>query len=205
LAFVLSAHPHPDGALTDTDPDPPAAINNTLVGDTVYEHCAGASVTVTAVFAIVIVPLFGVVEVFAATERLTVPEPVPEATSDPTQEAALLTVHAHPAGAVTPTGLVPPDAGNATLVPESEYVHGTPASVTVTGLFAIVSVPVCETEDVFGAIVALIVPEPVPLATLSVIHGTRLEAVQLHDDPVVTAMATVPPLDAGERTVGETT
>jgi hypothetical protein len=124
---VLAVQPHPDGVFTAAVALPPDAFTDTVIGETVYEHGTPASVTVTALSAMVTMPLCAVVEAFAATDRFTVPGPVPFATSNPIHPDALLTIHPHPAGVVTETGLVPPEAENPTLVDESAYVHGTPA------------------------------------------------------------------------------
>jgi hypothetical protein len=68
-------------------------------------------------------PLCAVVDEFAATDRFTVPGPEPFDTSNPIHTGALLTLQPHPGGAVTETGLVPPDAENPTVVDESAYVQ----------------------------------------------------------------------------------
>jgi hypothetical protein len=149
-------------------------------------------------------PLSDVVEEFAATDRLTAPGPVPFDTSNPIHPDALLTLQPHPAGVATVTGLVPPDAENPTVFGEIAYVHGTPASVTVTALFAMLSAPDCVTEEVFGVTDALTVPEPVPPPTLRLIHGARLDAVHVHVGPVVTEIGIVPPLATVESCIGET-
>jgi hypothetical protein len=201
---VLAVQPHPDGVFTAAIALPPDAFNDTLIGETIYEHAAPASVTFTALFAIVTLPLCAVVEAFAATDRFTVPGPVPFATSNPIHPDALLTIHAHPAGVVTETGLVPPEAGNPTLVDEIAYVHGTPASVTLTAAFAMLSVPARATEELFGVTVAVTVPEPVPPPTLRLIHDARLDAVQVHVGPVVTEIGTAPPPAAVDAARGET-
>jgi hypothetical protein len=73
-----------------------------------------ASVTVKVLPPIVNVPLRGDVVVFAAAENPTVPLPDPDAPDVTVSQLVLLelAVHAHPAGAVTPTLPVPPDAGS---------------------------------------------------------------------------------------------
>jgi hypothetical protein len=78
-------------------------------------------VTVNVLPPIVSVPLTGDVVVFAAAENPTVPLPDPDAPEVTVSQLALLelAVHAHPAGAVTPTLPVPPAAGSDCVVVES--------------------------------------------------------------------------------------
>jgi hypothetical protein len=70
--------------------------------------------TVNVLPPIVSVPVMGDVVVFAAAENPTVPLPDPDAPDVIVSQLVLLelAVHAHPAGAVTPTLPVPPAAGS---------------------------------------------------------------------------------------------
>jgi hypothetical protein len=84
------------------------------VVESAYVHGCAASVTVNVLPAMVIVPLSGDAVVFAAAEKATVALPVPDAPDVTVSQLVLLdvAVHAHPAGAVTPTLPVPPAAGS---------------------------------------------------------------------------------------------
>jgi hypothetical protein len=57
---------------------------------------------------------------------------------------------------------------------------------------------------VLRATVKVTVPLPEPLGVETVIHGTALDAVQVHPVVVVTASACVPPVSATVAVVGET-
>jgi len=67
VALLVAVHPQPVPAVTATLAAPPAAVALGFVGDTPNAHAA-ACVTVTVWPATVIVPVRGLVTVFAATE-----------------------------------------------------------------------------------------------------------------------------------------
>ena len=90
--------------------------------------------------------------VLAATEKLDVPEPVPDVpVVIVTQDTPLDAVHAQPAVVVTATEPAPPSPANDRLVGEIEYEHGVAACVTVRVEPAIVRVPVRLTVAGFAA------------------------------------------------------
>lgn len=102
--MLTAVHEHPAGAETLVVLDSPAAAAIRLVGDSVNVQPTPACVTVNGCPAIVIVPLRGVVAVFAEMLYPTVPLPEP---LDPLEtaihEALLAAVHAQPVPAVTVT------------------------------------------------------------------------------------------------------
>lgn len=138
----------------------------------------GASVTVTVDPAIVSV-LLRVPLVLAATLKVTIPLPPPEAPEVIIiHVTGLAAVHVHPLGAETVTEPKnPPDPDRNALVLRL-YVHGAPACVTGSARPAIVSVPVRGIDDGFAVIekatVWLPVPEP-PLVMTS--QSESLDAV----------------------------
>jgi hypothetical protein len=110
-ATLLSAsHAHPAGAVTVLFPNPPSAETAWVVGVMVIAQTLGAYwVTVNAVPAIVTVPVRVAVPVFAATVKVTLPVPFPEAPAMMAIHAALaLAVHAQPEPAVTVLPPSPP-------------------------------------------------------------------------------------------------
>ena len=118
-ALLLAVHAQPAPALTVLLPVPPWLLNVWLVGDVEYEQAAPACVTLNVVPAIVSVPLRLVIAVFAATVKLVLPGPDPEAPLVTViHDALLLAVHAQPAPAVTALELVPPAAVNDWLAGE---------------------------------------------------------------------------------------
>jgi hypothetical protein len=90
--------------------------------------------------------------VLAATEKLDVPEPVPEVpVVIVTQVAPLDAVQAQPAVVVTATDPDAPPTATDRLVGEMENAQAVPACVTVSVKPAIVTVPVRLAVAVFAA------------------------------------------------------
>jgi hypothetical protein len=126
-------HAQPAGAVTLTDPDPPAAGTAAFGGATENVQPTAAWLIVKVRPAIVIVPCRGVGVVFAAAENDTVPLPLPLAppVTDSHAGAPVTAVQAQPPGAVTD---VEPLTGAAEIerpAGEIEYVHGAADCVTV--------------------------------------------------------------------------
>ena len=118
LLVVLHAQVLP--VVTATATLSPAAGEVRLVGAIVNVHGAPAWLTVYVWPAMVSVPVRGVVAVFAAIEKPTVPLPDPAAPEVIVSQAALLAaVQAQPAAALTPTVRVDVVATTETLVPDS--------------------------------------------------------------------------------------
>ena len=145
-----------------------------------------------------------------STTKPTVPFPLPvppEATL--IHEALVAAVHAHPAGAVTPTEPGPPRAVSEALLAPSVYVHvgvGAAAWLTVNVWLAIVIVPL-RAAPVFAATVKPTDPLPVPLApAVTVIHDALLTAfhVQLAVDGVTVIAVPAPPVAAIDSLFGAT-
>lgn len=113
VALLVVLHVQPEAAVTEVPPEPPAAPKDWLVDEMLYEQLAFACVTVNVAPAIVSVPLRLVMAVLAATVKLVLPGPDPEAPLVTViHDALLLAVHAQPAPAVTALELVPPAAVN---------------------------------------------------------------------------------------------
>jgi hypothetical protein len=132
-ALLLALHAQPAPAVTALVPVPPAAENDWLAGEMLYEQLAAACVTANVVPAIVSDPLRLVVAVFAATLNPTLPDPDPDAPLVTViHDALLLALHAQPVAAVTLLLPVPPAAvkdwlegeidGSQTTVPPKENV-----------------------------------------------------------------------------------
>jgi hypothetical protein len=119
-ALLAAVQLHPAGAVTVTEPVPPAAgIVNTPV-DSVYVHDAPACVTATVFPATVRVALRDEVAVFAeaATFNVPLPDPLPPLVTV-SHVALLAAVHVHPVGAVTVTEPLPPPATMFSVVADS--------------------------------------------------------------------------------------
>ena len=145
-------------------------------------------VSVTARPAIVAVALRGTVPVFAATENVTAPLPLPAAPAvmfshaDPSDAD-----HVQPPGAVTENVTGPPVRATACATGDTEYVHGAPAWVTPRASPAIVIVALRLAVVPFAATVNATVPLPLPLAPLVIaIHDAVSEAVHPHPAGAVT-------------------
>ena len=120
----------------------------------------------------VMVPLRGVVEVFAATTNATVPLPDPVAVPVTLIHATLLVaVQLHPDVALIVNEPLPPAAGTDCDVGEMAYVHDAvfAACVTDTTWPAIMIVPVRCDVPVLGATLNVIAPFPDPLGELVIV------------------------------------
>lgn len=213
-ALLDAVQAHVDPALTATEPVPPDAAADALVGLIEYVH-AGAGVTAACVTvkvrpAIVNVPVRAA-PVLAATVKAVDPLPLPAAPEVTVIQGTLLAaVHAHPAAAVTVTGVpVPPGAAMCWLVASSAKVQvdvgdADPAWLTVNVRPAIAAVPERPLVLLFAATLYDTAPLPLPLALeVIVIHVSPLVAVHAH--PAWLAMLIVPlvPLTGTESVVGE--
>jgi hypothetical protein len=197
-ALLTAVHAQPVVVVTLVLPVPPGATAFSEVGETVNTHGAASCVTVTVWPATVSVPVRELVDVFAATLKLTVPLPLPLAPAVTVIHAALLVaVHAQPVVVVTLVLPVPPAATAFSEVADNVKVQGTPACVTVNVCPATVSVPVRELVEVLAAMLKLTVPLPDPLApAVTVIHAALLTAVHAQPVVVVTFVPPVPPAAA---------
>jgi hypothetical protein len=105
-------------------PVPPEARSDWLTGEMVYEQVP-VWVTVNALPAAVTMPTRVVAVVLAATVKVTVPFPDPDAPPVTAIHVTLLAaVHAHPAAVVTVLVPVPPDATNDPLVGDIDHTQG---------------------------------------------------------------------------------
>lgn len=146
--------------------------------------------------AIASVPVRCEVLALGATLKLAVPLPLPlEPPVTVIQLAAVVVVHEHPAGAVTVAEPVPPPATTVWLSGATEYVHGTPAWVTVKVCPPTEIVPVrCEMVP-FAATLNDTVPFPFPVAPpVTVIQAALLVALHVHPDTADTVNDPVPPV-----------
>lgn len=124
-APLVADQPHPVVVVTARLAGPPPAATACVEGEMVNVQFAPDWVTVNVCPAMVSVPVRGVVAVVAATAKLTVPIPEPEALEVTDSQDALLTaLHAHPDPAVTARLALPPGAANDCVVVEIEGAHG---------------------------------------------------------------------------------
>ena len=207
--LLAAVHVHPLDVVTDTEPVPPFAANDCEFGEMEYVHeVAPDWDTVNVLPAIVMVPVRELVLEFAATEKETVPFPLPLAPPVTLIHAPLFeaAVHVHPLEAVTDTEPVPPFEVNDCEVGEMEYEQDVaPDCVTVKVLPAIVMDPVRELVLELDATLYETVPFPLPLAPpLTLIHPALFEAA-VHVQPlvVVTETEPVPPFGANDCEDGE--
>jgi hypothetical protein len=146
---------------------------------------------------IVTVPLRAA-PVFPATDRSTVPLPVPDAPFTIVIHGAFgVVVHPHVVpDAVTAIDTGPPGSPTFCEVGLIEIVHGggAPACVTVNVRPAIVIVPLRAAVPLFAATLNCTLPLPVPeLPPVMVIHETADDAVQPQLLPALTPTLPVPP------------
>ena len=197
VALLVAVHAHPGVAVIRMGvPAPPAALMVWDAWSSEYEHAAAAWVTVNVCPAIVRVPVRGVPSGLAATEKFTVPFPVPLPGVTPVIHVALLVaVHAHPGVAVIRMGVpAPPAALNDWDAWSSEYEQPAASWVTVNVWLATVRVPVRETPFGLAATEKFTVPFPVPLPGVTpVIHETLLVAVHAHPGVAVITMGVPAP------------
>jgi uncharacterized membrane protein len=134
--------------------------------------------------------------VLAATEKLTVPLPVPVAPAVMVIQASLLVaVQAQPAAAVTLVEPAPPAAAMVWLAGLMENVQPDPCE-TEKVCPATVIVPV-RAGPVLAAAEKLTVPSPLPLApAVMVIQASLLVAVQVQPAAAVTLVEPAPPAAA---------
>jgi hypothetical protein len=179
----------PDVVTTANVPVEPVAGAFTLVGVTEKLHAAPFWVTVNVCPAIVIVPVRGVVKLFAVTVTVTVPLPVPAVGLRASHSALGVVVQVHVLPVVTVTSKVSPVATAVLVAGEIEYVHDVvPGCITVNSCPPMVTVPVrCAV--------------PVPLEP-SVSQDALLVEVQAHDAPVVSVTVTVSPAVGDVRIAG---
>jgi hypothetical protein len=166
-------------------------------GEIENTHPAGSCATVNVWFAIVNVPVRGLVVALAAAVKATAPLPEPVAPDvTVSHDVSLLTaVHAHSATVVTAVEPVPPAAAIDWLVGTSVYVQDAAAWFTENVCPAIVSVPVRAVVFGFAAALNATVPLPLPLAPLVTVSHDVLLLTPVHAHPAgaVTAVDPVPP------------
>jgi hypothetical protein len=186
-ALLVAVQVHAPAADTFTGALPPFAVKERLVVDNVDVQSTPAWVTVTVWPATVNVPVRGDADVFAVTEKVTVPAPLALLPPVTVIHAALLAaVQLQLLSVLTPTVPVPALAVSERLVAARVNVHGAPAWVTVTVCPAIVSVPVRGLLDGFAVAENATVPLPVPVPPLvTVSQVALLLAVHAHEVPAV--------------------
>jgi hypothetical protein len=154
----------------------------------------------------VIAPVLGDVEVFRATENVTVPLPVPSVGPVTVIHDGLAdALHSQVgADAVTVMSPLTPRAGASTEVGDTLNVHGAAAWFTVTDWPAMVSEALRGEVVVCAAAEYSTVPFPLPLAPeVTVSHESELAAVQPQPAGAVTVMLPVPPSAATDCVVLE--
>ena len=204
--LLTVVHAHVDPVVTVLLPEPPAEVNDRVVGEMDMVHPVGAlCVTANVVPAIVRLPVRLVVPVLAATLNPTVPEPEPDAPLVRViQEVLLLADQAHPDAAVTVLLPVPPSSANVAVVGETLNVQLAADWLTLNVVPAIVSDPFRLVVAVFAATLNPALPDPEPDAPLvTVIHDALLLAFHAQPAPAVTALVPVPPAAVNVWLVGE--
>ena len=148
LAPLVDVHAQPVVVVTATVPVPPVAATAWVDGEMLNEQLAPDCVTVKVLPAIVSVPVRDVVAVVAATAKLTVPFPEPEAPAViDSHDALLAALHAHPDPAVTATVPVPPGEAKDCEVVEMAGAHGAVyANVLDRSLAAVPPGPTADTR-----------------------------------------------------------
>jgi hypothetical protein len=192
-ALLEADHAHPAAVVTATVPEPPAFVNDWLVGEMLNAQLGAAAwVTVNVWPATVSVADRVEVEVFAAAVKLTVPLPEP---LDPavtvTHPALLAAVHEQPAAAVTATLPEPPAATKPWDAGERLNVQLAAACVTLNVCPATVSVAERAEVVVFAAAANVTVPLPLPVAPAEIVTQPALLAA-VHAQPAVVVTSTVP-------------
>jgi hypothetical protein len=204
--FDVAVHAHPEGALTATLLLPPPEPNERKVGVIVNMQPLPVPVwfTVNGRPAIVIVPLLDDTPVFAVTEKLIEPLPVPPAGPLIVMKGALLVaVQTHPDVVDTSTLPVPPEEPNVWLVGDMLNVHPRPAWFIAKSLPPTITYPTLASEPGFEATLNFILPEPVPPETGSVTKESRLVALQLQPEGAVMLISPEPPLELKEELEGD--
>jgi hypothetical protein len=146
------------------------------------------------------------VPVFAPTENVTVPLPLPDPpvemlNHDDCSDA----VHAHPAGDVTANDTGPPARTTDWDVGETANVHGWPAWLTLRVSPAIRSDPLRVVAVGLAAALKVTVPLPLPFEPpVIVIQLTEETADHVHPAGAVTEKVLVLATAPSERLVGET-
>jgi hypothetical protein len=148
LAPLVAVHAHPVSVVTATLPVPPAAPTACVDDEVLNEQLAPDCVTVKVLPAIVNVPVRDDVVVAAATAKLTVPLPEPEAPPVTANHDALLAaLHAHPEPAVTATLPLPPAEAKDCEVGPMDGAHGAVnAKVLERPLVAVPPGPTADTR-----------------------------------------------------------
>jgi hypothetical protein len=106
------------------------------------------------------------------------------------QWAEAVAVQGQPAPVAIVTVPDPPDGDSAAETGEIEYVHPLACEMRIV-CPAIVAVPV-RSGPVFAAMASATADGPLPDDVATVIHGTALDAVQVHAAPVTIDTAMVP-------------
>jgi hypothetical protein len=191
-SLVLADHAHPEVVVIVTDPVPPAAATDWLVGLIENVHAAAAWFTVKVCPPMVIVPTRATVVAFADTPKVTGPVPAPlEAPVSESHPALTFAAHAHPAVVVIVTDPVPPAAATDWLAGLIENTQAAAACVTVKICPPTVIVPTRATVAGFAAAVNLTVPVPIP-AVGPVIDSQETLTDAAQGQPEVVDMFTVP-------------
>jgi hypothetical protein len=170
-ALLVEVHEQPAAAVTATDAVPALSESRSALVESVYPHDAPAWVTVTTWPATVSVPVRGLVDGLAVTEKPTAPEPLVVLPLVTVIHAVLLAaVHVHPDEAVTATD--PPPAVDATAIAPvaSVKVQDVPACVTLTVCPAIEIASVRGLVSVLAAAVTVTVRLPVPVVGVTDNH-----------------------------------
>jgi len=154
-------------------------------------------VTVKVWPAIVAVPVRGCADVLAATERLTVPFPLPLVPLVIVNQLVLLlnAVQAHPVITDTFVDVEPPAATMLAAVDESAKTQGAADWLRVKVWPPIVRVPLRGCGLGFAAATKMIVASPLPLVGPVMVSQFAALLTAVHEQPagVITAVELLPP------------
>jgi hypothetical protein len=192
--FGIAVHVQAGPVVTIVEAAPPPTGTDCDDGAMAKLHAAAACMTLNVWPAIVTVPVRAA-PVFAATDRATVPLPVPEPPLVTVIHGTFgVAVHVQAGPVVTMVEAGPPPAGTDCDDGAMAKLHAAAACVMVNVWPVIVTVPV-RAAPVFAAADTATVPLPVPDPPLvTVIHVTFGVAVHVQAGPVVTVVDAGPPL-----------
>jgi hypothetical protein len=169
----------------------------------VHPEPAAAWLTFIETPAIVSAAVLVAVEGFFGTVTVTRLDPVFVGAERATHDASLDQFHVQPAGAVTETVVLPPDAAKLSHVDATLGAHCEPDWVTIEVCPATDRAPLRDVEELFGPTVNAAAPAPLPLALVDGATTQLTPLVRVQPQPAGAAMVAVPDPPAGPNDDGE--
>ena len=191
---VVALHVHQLAADTFTEPVPPEAGREALVGLIAKVHGAAVCVTVCVRSATVKIPVLGS-PLLDATRNTTEPLPVPVAPDVIViHDTLLFAVHGHPPSAETPTLAFPPAGGTVKSAGSIVNRHGVASCETRTRLSLMRISPSLTDGSGLGAARKSTLPLPCPASGDSAeIQLVGVDTFHAHSASAVTERVPVPP------------